>query len=227
MHTQEVNQIINSLLSSYSFTWGGIKLSQGETSNDNGVLFLAYAAFLTKMAGGPVEAFKENFVTSQYLCRVTQGLYRRSPDASLMDAKDNYIARCALSKLFHTSDVYEICDYGEGNYWHFNDQRDGIKFTALLDPGDIAVIKIAAERKPSFLQRKWLSVGMKHSKGGLLTWLRSELLDLSQNVPVDVRGAQSKWLKGFFAQGPLEYHVKSYFQDPTHPIRRLSELARV
>lgn len=212
--------------------------------NDNGILFLAYFLALSHLNG-----LKSNIYTKQYdvgstierLSRIPyRGLFNRQPSGSLvpnkLEAHDNYVGICFISRLLGLSYQTEIVSYGVKHGWNYNN-IDPLKYDTKTQrqPGESAFYLLCDRSRPDFIGFIYMLIGIiinafkKNAGQNNLTWLRLYTLNMveyEQNIIVRFCILITSCFWNFMmllTWGSLKEMFSAYF-GKNHPISKMAGL---
>lgn len=138
------------------------KIRSDEPQNDNGILFLAYT--LAKFYKAKVfdqQDIDNAFKACESTKTGTEGVYKRSRHAGLLEAHDNLVGRAGLSVLCEFDDARKMADHGNKSGWSFNsNDPEKQELRTTLQGGSICFIKMCAGYIPYPLEYIWMLGGI-------------------------------------------------------------------
>lgn len=212
----------------------GIKYNT--VKNENGILFHSYMMLAGAMVYGKkaIEPFRDGTKETIELLQDGPGVFNRNIGVSKMEAFDNYLGICGLSRLYGFKKYpKEILTHGKKNFYNYSqDGKWHIESQHQL--GEIMIYKLAAGDDINPILMTAFCTGMnlgvksekKSSSQALLQWLRfyivrtSDFGGISDAIWQHFKpGFQEAYKKKWKNMGNV---ARKYFWDP-HPLCRLME----
>jgi len=193
--------------------------------NENASFALAQGLLELDPEGKSLEGFKA-FSRHMALTEIIAGLHGRWPGHRggtdyIGQSHDNVIAQAILSHHYYSGYAHSILRYGRANWFQYNVRHPGRwSWTEMLQPGDWAILELAAGEEPSPFSLLWLAVGLSISRNWNLSDLRIKFLSRVQ-LPW-WGGWLVRWgiRKHIERRGPRENWVRDYYRDEKNPFRR-------
>lgn len=204
--------------------------------NENGILFHAYMMIASAMVYGKksIQRFKDKTEKTIFMLEERPGVFNRNIGVSKMEAFDNYLGICALSKVFgfkrFPKDILAhgkktFYNYSQDGKWHIESQHQ---------LGEWMIYKLTANDSINPVLMTAFTVGMnlgvssenKSSSQALLQWLRYYIVHHS-----DFGGLSDVLWQNFKPKFQEKYRKKwsnigkvsrKYFWDE-HPLCRVME----
>jgi len=194
--------------------------------NENSILFLVQPALELDPEG------KDPRIANAY-CRFTDaatidtGLYGRWPGHMpgkydyIGQSHDNVVCHSIGSWLYNTKHAAQICDYGEEHWFSYNVKKLGkFDIKQWLQPGDWAIVRLAAKRNPGLIPSIWLAVGLSITKNWNLADVRVQFLN-KVKIPWYYRWIIMFGVRRYESRSiPRAMWVKSFYRDDGNPFKK-------
>jgi len=203
------------------------------STNENASYALAQGLLELDPEARSVEGFLA-FKRHMELTEIEPGLHGRWPGHELRfenaegdlvpldigQSHDNVVSLAILSHHYNSGHAWAILEYGRKHWFQYNPRDPGRwSWTEMLQPGDWAILELAAGEEPDPISLLWLGLGLRLSKNWGLADLRIKFL---RKVKLPWWG--KAWIDGCIKvhetnRGPRENWVKGYYRDPKNPFR--------